>query len=75
VLNYFAKKFRHRRARKYLASHPEDEAAIQTILATLDHLAPKSAREVAEVLAARQLSDVEWQKIARRWERAWNAIR
>jgi hypothetical protein len=75
VLGYFTRKFRHRRAQKYLAAHPDDEPAVQTIVAALDLLAPKSAREVAEMTAARQLSDAEWQKFGPRWERAWNAIR
>jgi hypothetical protein len=75
VFGYLARKFRHRRAQKYLSAHPEDEPAVQTIVATLDLLAPRSAREVAEMMAARPLSDDEWQKIGSRWERAWDAIR
>jgi hypothetical protein len=70
-----ARRFRHRRAARYLAKYPKDEPAVQVIVATLDDLAPKSARDVAEMMAARSLTDMEWQKIAPRWKRVWNAIR
>ena len=75
MFNSFARAARKRRAERYLKLHPEDEAAVEPIMLALDQLAPRSARDVAEMLAGRCFTDVEWLKVAPRWERAWNAIR
>lgn len=74
MFGYFAKKARHRRAAKYIEAHPEDQPAAQAVVTILDELAPKSAREVAEMTVARPLTDAEWRKIGPQWKRAWNAI-
>jgi hypothetical protein len=71
---WFARRSRERRAKRYLQTHPEDDPAVQTILFTLDHLCPKSARDVAQMTAGRKLSEAEWISFAPRWERAWAAI-
>lgn len=75
MFRMFAKARRKRRAERYLELHPEDVAAVGPILFALDRLAPKSAREVAEMRAGHRLSDAEWRKVAARWNRSWNAIR
>jgi len=75
MFGYFTKMLRRRRARRYLAAHPEDQVAVQTIVASLELSILKFAREVVEMMAGRTLSDDEWRKVAPRWERAWNAIR
>jgi hypothetical protein len=46
---------------------------VQAVLAALD-LKAKTAKEAAEMLFGRELSDVEWQKMSARWERVWNSI-
>ena len=64
---------RRRRAIRYFRAYPEDLAAVQAVLAALD-LKAKTAKEAAEMLFGRELSDVEWQKMSARWERVWNGI-
>ena len=66
---------RKRRATTYLAAHPEDEPAVTAILLSIEAgFNYQSAREVAEMLKGKELSDSEWSKYGPRWERAWNDI-
>jgi hypothetical protein len=75
MFRMFAKARRKRRAERYLQLHPEDVAAVGPILFALDRLAPKSARDVAEMRAGHRLSDAEWRSVSARWNRTWDAIR
>jgi hypothetical protein len=70
----FRRKFRERRAWKYLRDHPEDRGVVVAILVLVDTLDVKSAREVAQMQAARKLSNDEWVSISARWEGPWIAI-
>jgi hypothetical protein len=63
-----------RRAVEYLRVHPEDEPAVNAILVAMETLGHKSAREIAQVTAAREISEVEWATYGPRWERAWNFV-
>ena len=74
MFEFISRAIRKRRALRYAKAFPEDLAAVQAILAALD-LHAKSAREAADILAGRLLSDSEWRSIADRWERIWNSIR
>jgi hypothetical protein len=75
MFRLFARAKRKRRAERYLQLHPEDVAAVGPILFALDRLAPKDARDVAEMRAGHRLSEAEWRKVSARWNRTWNAIR
>jgi hypothetical protein len=70
---FITRAIRRRRAIRYFRAYPEDLAAVQAVLAALD-LKAKTAKEAAEMLFGRELSDVEWQKMSARWERVWNSI-
>jgi hypothetical protein len=69
---FITRAIRRRRAIRYFRAYPEDLAAVQAVLAALDKA--KTAKEAAEMLFGRELSDVEWQKMSARWERVWNSI-
>jgi hypothetical protein len=75
MFRLFARARRKRRAERHLQLHPEDVAAAGPILFALDRLAPKSARDVAEMRAGYRLTEVEWRKVSAQWTRTWNAIR
>lgn len=64
------------RADIYLQAHPEDEAAVQMILFALDLNPRLKVRDVAGMLAGREITEQEWavKDWARRWDRAWGAI-
>ncbi len=74
MFEWFRRKMRKRRALRYLLLHPEDEVAVCSILFTLA-LSPKAtARDAAETVAGRPLSDAEWSQFGAKWERPWAAI-
>ena len=73
MFDFITRAIRRRRAIRYFRAYPEDLAAVQAVLAALE-LKAKTAKEAAEMLFGRELSDVEWQKMSARWERVWNRI-
>ena len=73
MFDFITRAIRRRRAIRYFKAYPEDLAAVQAVLAALE-LKAKTAKEAAEMLFGRELSDVEWQKMSARWERVWNRI-
>jgi hypothetical protein len=75
--NWFRRRSRRWRAKKYLRAHPKDEPAVQRILQALDTCGSNvvtNAKQVAEMTAGRKLADAEWGWMGFRWERAWSAI-
>lgn len=62
------------RADNYLRAHPEDEPAVEAIVAAVEAFGIGTAREAAEITAGGPLSDAEWAQFGPRWERAWRAI-
>lgn len=62
------------RAAIYIAAHPEDEPAVIAILTLVEALFVKNGRELAEMVAGREILDSEWSRIGYRWERAWNSV-
>jgi hypothetical protein len=76
MLNWFRAKRRERRALNYLRMHPEDEPLVMALL-TSSNLKPNlTAREAAQALIGKPLSDVQWSHYQSRWrwERTWTAI-
>lgn len=73
MFKWFVRRARTKRAAKYLKSYPDDYPAVQAILSSLE-LEVRAAREVAEMLSGRKLTDNEWNNVAPRWERTWNAV-
>lgn len=74
MLDWFVKKGRERRAKEYLILHPQDEPAVRGILVTLTLTPHATARDAAETVSGRPLSDDEWKRFGIRWEQAWSAI-
>jgi hypothetical protein len=74
LLHWIARKFQEHRARNYLLAFPEDEPTVQAILVALRLNPDVGARDAAQMMAGRKLSDDEWEKVGPRWERAWIAI-
>jgi predicted transcriptional regulator len=72
--DWFKKRARERRARRYLATHSEDEVAAEAILGTLESLSADTARDVAEMVAGRKLTDEQWKRFGPRWQRTWDAV-
>jgi hypothetical protein len=70
---FLTKAIRQRRALRYAKAFPDEITAVQAILAALE-LGAKSARDAAEMLAGRELSDAEWLTVSPRWERAWLGV-
>jgi hypothetical protein len=66
---WLERRSRLRRAKSYLRLYPRDEPAVRGILAALDSLHPKNARDAAEIANGRELSEAEWASYANRWER------
>ena len=76
MLKWFRAKRRERRALNYLRMHPEDEPLVMALL-TSSNLKPNlTAREAAQALIGKPLSDVQWSHYQSRWrwERIWTAI-
>jgi hypothetical protein len=73
MLEFITRAIRRRRASRYAKAFPDDIAAVQAVLAALE-LKAGNARDAAEMLAGRPLSDAEWQPISARWERVWHGI-
>ena len=71
---FLTKAISQSRALRYAKAFPDDLPAVQAILAALEFGA-KSARDAAEMLAGRELSDAEWLAVSPRWERAWLGIK
>jgi hypothetical protein len=57
---WLERRSRLRRARNYLRLYPRDEPAVRGLLAALDSLHPKNARDAAEIANGRELSEAEW---------------
>jgi hypothetical protein len=74
MLSWLTRMLRNRRAKRYLATYPDDAPIVEPILGTRDMLHAESARQVAEMVAGRRFSDAEWERYGPRWERAWLAI-
>lgn len=71
----FVQRFtRKRRALRYAKAFPGDLPAVQAVLLALE-LNAKNAREAAEILAGRALTDREWSAVSPRWERTWQAVK
>src|SRR5262249_21751777 len=71
---WYAKRARVNRGMKYLRTYSEDAVCVEAIVVSLTVLHANSARDVAESVAGRILSEEEWQRFGPRWERAWNAV-
>lgn len=56
---------RKRRVLRYAKAFPDDLPAVQAVLTALEFNA-KSAREAAEMLAGRPLTDREWSAVSSR---------
>lgn len=77
MFKWLDRRKRERLTTEYLRSHPEDEPAVQAIYMSVEMLGRENvtnARQVAEMLAKRPMSDEEWSKFGPRWERAWYFI-
>ena len=74
MLNWFRAKRRERRALNYLRMHPEDEPLVLAFLTRCNLKPNLTAREAAQSLIGRPLSDVQWSQSRWRWERIWTAI-
>ena len=57
---WLERRSRLRRAKNYLRLYPRDQPAVRGILAALDSLHPKNARDAAEIGNGRELSEAEW---------------
>ena len=73
MFDFITRAIRRRRAIRYFKAYPEDLAAVQAVLAALE-LKAKTAKEAAEMLFGRELSDVEWQKMSARREGVWHSV-
>jgi hypothetical protein len=74
MLQWIARRLRRRRAIEYLKYFPEDEAMVLTALSAFEVSALKNARELAEIIAGRELQDDEWSDDGFRWERLWRHV-
>ena len=59
---------------KHLERFPEDAPIVESILIAAEMLHAKSAREVAEMLWGREISNKEWDQIGDHWDRVWTEI-
>lgn len=74
MLKFITRKIRQARAVRYVRAFPEDLPAAQAVLAALEFGAA-NAREAAEMLAGRPLSDSEWSGVSAQWERTWWGVK
>lgn len=63
-----------KRGDAYLKMYPADEPAVQAIVVTVLFWGPRPAREIAEMLAKRRLTENEWAEYGPRWQRACDYI-
>lgn len=76
MMRWLEKRRRERRSDRYLFDFPDDASAVEAILFPVERFGTsiRSARQVADLTAGRELSEGEWINYGRRWERAWEHI-